>query len=106
MREPLPPLETFDFGCGEQRSVYHVSPSVCCCGHQDFFGIGTFTSMQIYMSRYTEMQTNPASYPHRHWNGEQYLKHTLALANTTLAADERLNGCFVKPADRTFDGEA
>jgi hypothetical protein len=103
---PVAPLEELDFGTPDEPHVLIADPDACCCGHEDWFGIGPFPVMDQYLERFASLQAlrNPVLV--NGWSAEQFLAdHILKKSNAMLVPEPKLPVCIVKPTRRRDSGE-
>ena len=108
--EVFPDLEDLNFASeGDGASnVFHAHKRTCCCGNEDWFGIGHTEVMDKYLDRLLYL-------PYRDlrgwnlqpiWNAEQYLDTFLHLeASSQLIDEPKIQACIVKPLDRRQPGD-
>jgi hypothetical protein len=108
--EAFPDLEDLNFestGDGASK-VFHAHKGTCCCGNEDWFGIGHTEEMDKYLDRLLYL-------PHRDlwgwnlkpgWTAEQYLETFLHLyASSQLIDEPKIQACLVKPLNRRQHGD-
>ena len=87
----------------DDRLVIHgVDKGLCCCGNEDWFGIGHFGVMMPYLERMYSLQDSMAEYLSQHtWCAEDsmvwYMQQHFGVEVKT---DLPLAGCLVKPRSR------
>jgi len=89
-------------------NIFHAHKATCCCGNEDWFGIGHTEVMDKYLDRllylpYRDLQgwgLQPG------WTAEQYLEAFLRLYACAQLTDEpKIQACIVKPSDRRQPGD-
>jgi len=106
----FPDLEDLDFANEENgaSNIFHAHKATCCCGNEDWFGIGHTEVMDKYLDRllylpYRDLQgwgLQPG------WTAEQYLEAFLRLYACAQLTDEpKIQACIVKPSDRRQPGD-
>lgn len=102
---PLPRLQSLDFGSFAAPRIVYASKS-CCCGNEDWFGIGRTIDMSLYFDRFLYVQETDWYTGDEVWTAESYLATFLSMhMNATLVPDERVQCCLVKPKNRVSPGE-
>lgn len=106
----FPGLEDLDFAnIGDRSSkIFHAHKGTCCCGNEDWFGIGRTDEMDKYLDRllYLPHQDLLGWKLHPRWTAEQYLDTFLRLyANSQLIDEPKIQACLVKPLDRRTHGD-
>jgi hypothetical protein len=109
MLQPLPPLENFEFRdprTGQAR-IFFANNTKCCCGNDDWFGIGEAWVMQQYMDRFLHLQTFWHPPLLGGWAAETYLRYFLhVFANgTQLLTHPDIAACIGKPKTRMSAGD-
>jgi hypothetical protein len=86
----------------EQNVVKIVHKDYCCCGNEDWFGVGHFTAMQTYLQRISALYLLPKNFfTEEVWTAEMFLeKYLKTIYNITLVEEKALIGCIVKPTSR------
>lgn len=99
--QELPPLQSLDFGRIGARKVLYASRS-CCCGNEDWFGLGTVDVMDHYFSRISLLfLTFDAHWRQNVWTAESFLVSFLDRHNAKLVSSSQIFACVVKPKNRT-----
>lgn len=98
---PMPSISSM-LDKNEQDIIKIVHKENCCCGNVDWFGVGHFTAMQIYLQRISALNSLSREFLRAgSWDAEsflvQYLKKNY---NITLVQEKDLMGCIVKPKTR------
>uniref|UniRef100_A0A7S3ANM9 Uncharacterized protein n=1 Tax=Haptolina ericina TaxID=156174 RepID=A0A7S3ANM9_9EUKA len=113
----FPALHTLFGDPQASRNVYIANMHACCCGNEDWFGIGTFDVMQWYFSRYDAAQRDASVLPYKErsdrsskdmlrpenetWTSEDFLASYLnQTSGAQLVQSQNIRACVVKPADR------
>ena len=87
----------------DDRLVIHgVDKTVCCCGNEDWFGIGHFVVMMPYLERLYSLQDSMQEYLSQNsWTAEdsmvEYMRQDFGVQ---VKVDLPLQGCLVKPRSR------
>ena len=103
----MPPIITL-LEQNNQREIKIVHDDTCCCGNQDWFGIGHFSAMNIYLNRIIALHSISKSYlTKNHWTAENFLIEYLQTNfGISLIQDKQMVACVVKPTYRSFPSEA
>ena len=105
---PMPPILEL---VTENGVTKYVDESICCCGNEDWFGIGTSAAMLPYLERFLTFQTlghtvlptpgrfeDGSLHAERPWPAEIFLERYMKpFFNVSIEPDSRLAGCFIKP---------
>jgi len=107
---PFPPLDHLPFISPEgNRQVLSGSRTHCCCGNEDWFGIGRMQEMEPYMDRVDALPAYHLSgFNVSDWIAEKFLTDYLErrVRGTQLRLDNpQLQVCVHKPKSRTRVGE-
>jgi hypothetical protein len=106
---PLPTSNIATF-LNDRLVIRVVDRALCCCGNEDWFGIGHFEAMMPYLERIYQLQD--IMYEHLKdlgwsWTAESFLvdymqKHF----NVQIKGDLPIAGCIVKPTNRVNPSDA
>ena len=98
--QKFPPLQSLDFGRINTPNILYAS-SACCCGNEDWFGIGAVDIMDRYFDRISTLfQTFDAHWRDDVWSAESFLISFLERHNAKLSMESRIVACVVKPTNR------
>jgi hypothetical protein len=96
---PFPNLAALDFGSRAAPKVLIMNKSVCCCGNEDWFGIGHRDVMEHYMQRFLYLQQMPQPrLQERVWAPESFLMNHMEIRNATLVEDSKFSICILRTA--------
>ena len=99
--EKFPPLTSLDFGRINTRNVLYASRA-CCCGNEDWFGVGTADIMDHYFDRISTLfQPFDANWRDNVWSAEAFLIDFLERYNANMLMESRILACVVKPLNRS-----
>jgi hypothetical protein len=106
----FPDLENLDFASDQDGAskVFHAHKDACCCGNEDWFGIGHTEVMDKYLDRllYLPHRDLEGWNLHSGWSAEEYLQTFLHhYANSKLVNEPNIQACIVKPSDRRRHGD-
>ena len=106
--KPFPSLATLDFGTKTTPRVLIASKS-CCCGNEDWFGVGQTEAMNRYFDRYLYLQAAEHDWHEDFgfgWTAEHFAQVFLSKQlNATLTHHPDIFTCVVKPIDRSVGSE-
>ena len=88
------------------NNILVVNPKICCCGNEDWFGMGTFDTMMLYLDRILVMQNKTvtsACFP-QSWSAEMFLVcYMKQFQNIEINFETlQMDGCLVKPTYRNY----
>ena len=102
----FPNIETMRFvdESTGQPIVTFADKRKCCCGNEDWFGVGRIETMDAYFDRINTLQAFRST---ASWSAEDYATYALnASAHAQLTGnDPRVQVCIYKPPDRKAAGE-
>ncbi|CAF1040508.1 unnamed protein product [Adineta steineri] len=104
--EPFPNITSIRFvdETTKQPRIVYATKKKCCCGNEDWFGVGTIETMDAYFDRINLLHT----YKNRNiWSAEVFAIDVLTetLKAQLLDNDPRIQVCIYKPKDRRYTGE-
>lgn len=104
---PIPSISSI-LNSHEQDIIKIVHKENCCCGNEDWFGVGHFTAMQIYLQRISALYSLSREFLRAgSWKAESFLVHYLKTNyNITLMQEKEVLGCIVKPNTRQSASDA
>lgn len=109
MLEPFPAIEDLKFKRDDgTHLVLYATLGMCCCGNEDWFGIGPAEVMDIYMNRflYMPLRTYQGWHLGKRWTSEQFLEQFVKLyAGAEIYGEEQIKACLIKPKDRRGFGD-
>ena len=99
--EPIPPLANLSFVTSQgNRTLYTGSKQYCCCGNEDWFGIGRMSYMSRYFDRYDALIGSYAACQlGMEWTAEDFLVDYMreyADGTTVTTDDPRIHACVHK----------
>ena len=104
----FPSVASLDFGSSAAPNILYAS-DLCCCGNQDWFGIGTSEVMNYYFDRILMLfQTFDRRWQEglKVWTAEAFLEQILkSQQNATLVPEDRIVACIIKPISRKGGSE-
>jgi hypothetical protein len=102
----FPNIETMRFvnESTGQPIVTFADMRKCCCGNEDWFGVGRIETMDAYFDRINTLHAFQST---ARWSAEDDLKYALnASANAQLTDnDPKVQVCIYKPPDRKVVGD-
>lgn len=107
--DTFPDLEHFDFGNGvDESKIFVADKNLCCCGNEDWFGVGHAHIMDRYLDRilYLPFHALDNWKLGSWWGAETYLLNFLqTYGPVELVDDPSIKACIVKPLDRHIYGD-
>jgi hypothetical protein len=90
-------------------AIHVIDKSVCCCGNEDWFGIGFFNPMKLSFDRLfalSKVNTSDLLKLGNPWTAESFLIYYMQLLNIDVVSDiNSIFGCLVKPTYRVNPSE-
>ncbi|CAF1583171.1 unnamed protein product [Didymodactylos carnosus] len=103
---PFPSVSTLPFiSPNGEPWILTGNKRACCCGNEDWFGIGTIDLMDTYFDRIDSILSYKLINPS--WTAEDYISYHLKVnGSAALNVDyEHLRVCIHKPLDRRNPGD-
>ena len=104
--EYFPNIETMPFvdGALRQPIVTYANKAKCCCGNEDWFGVGSIETMDAYFDRIRILDKFSSAAA---WSAETFAAHALKVtANAQLIGNNPMvQACIFKPSDRRWPGD-
>ena len=99
--KPFPSFNTLNFGNSFAPRVL-VASMACCCGNEDWFGVGQTEVMDTYFDRYLHIEATQFEwYEGIPWTAESFLAQYLKKQRKAVVESQPdIFACVVKPRDR------
>lgn len=99
MLEKFPNIDDLDFGTFQSPRVLYPDKKSCCCGNEDWFGIGRTEYMQAYFDRVLLLSTDIYDLEQR-WIAEGYARHVLRIKDSAFLTEEESLKICVMPKEK------